>query len=127
LKNTIISYIEKVDNLLDDIRRYEETYYRSGINLAYEAVPITFRSLDYYENRRVSSRRQTSLDLGISGTPEKVDKIPFKVEVEDFLSDDRVFRAYRFLNLSHSNVYRRYNNILQLTNELLEQLESHID
>jgi len=125
LKNDIISYIEKVDYSLKDINRYEETYYRKGIELAYEAIPNTYLSKeDVNSINRENSRLYAN---NLNQVPLKVDKVPFKSDINELFEDERFFKAYHNLYISHRNIYYQYHNILEITNELLDKLNQASD
>lgn len=120
LKNDIVSYVERVDYLLKDISRYEETYYRKGVELLKEVIPNTFESIADINGRTYESSRFYKLNL--HGRPLEIDRVPFQSDWDELFEDERLFRAYEALRLSHRNIYFRYGNMLEITNELLTKV-----
>lgn len=126
LKNEIVSYVEKVDFLLKDIGRYEETYYRKGVEKAYDAMPNTFESIDSLNksNQRRLKNKWTKerFDLKININPVIIDKVPFRTNITELFQNKEFFLAYRNLVVAHRNMYYKYDEILTLTSEMLGKL-----
>jgi len=129
LKNSIISYVEKIEYTLKDIERYEETYYRNGINEIKKIIPNTILSKEYFNNRqrRNMNGRFRNLDsLGLNFIPDKIESIPFKSDLKKLFQDEDMYRAYYNLYIAHRNPRARYNDMLSLTNDLFERIENEI-
>lgn len=130
IKNELTSYLEKVDYLLKDISRYEETYYRKGVEKVNQNFPNTFTSLEEYKNYysenldKVTQRK--NYELGLYLIPPDLDKVPFQSNLEEFFKNKELFIAYESLYFAHRNVYFRYSNILDLTSGLLIKIEKEI-
>ena len=127
IRNGVIAYVEKVDDKLKDISRYEETYYRKGVELIREAFPNTLQSTDEFNKslrEEVDSERWvTQVNLDVNRVPPQVDKVPFRSDLNELFQDERFFRGYSMLHLSHRNIYFRYGEILEVTDELLAEIE----
>ncbi|MFH4965775.1 DUF6090 family protein [Gaetbulibacter sp. M235] len=130
IKNELTSYLEKVDYMLKDISRYEETYYRKGVERANQNFPNTFASLEEYQNyysenlEKVTQRE--SYELGLYLTPPDLERVPFQSSLEEFFQNKELFIAYRNLFTAHRNVHRTYGDILSITRELLIKIEKEI-
>lgn len=128
LKNSIISYVEKVEYKLKDIGRYEETYYRNGINEVKKVIPNTYMSKEWFSKiQKEDSINGTrnyidSLDLNIR--PDKIETVPFKSDLKELFKEQTMYRAYYMLHISHRNIYYRYDDIFDLTNDLIEKINS---
>lgn len=127
LKNDIISYVEKVDYQLKDIDRYQESYYREGINKILLAMPNTFRTMEHidkgFDEQPRSPYVQKMIDLDMSYVPLKRDKVPFQSNLETIFNDETIYVGYFMLYLSHRNIYTTYDEILLDTQELMNKIE----
>lgn len=121
LKNNIISYVESIDYILKDISRYEETYYRKGVELARQVQPTTFLTKEQFNKSR-SAKNLLGYKLNLHEYETPIEKIPFKSDLKHMFKDERFYTAYSYLLLSHRNIYYKYNDILVITNDLLDQL-----
>ena len=122
LKNDIVAYVETIGYTLKDINRYEETYLRDGIDLYYEAMPNTFESKQEINNRGEQGRKPFGYSQNLNRNPLFVDKVPFKTDLKQLFEDERFYRANRRLRLYHRNISTKYNELLNITNELLVKL-----
>jgi hypothetical protein len=127
LKNAITAYVERIENNLKDISRYEETYYRRGIESINEVIPVTSLGskslLNDYIKKSSSPTFETSRNDKYSARPNVIEKIPFETDLKQLFQNKRVYSAYSFLLIAHRNVGFRYNEILENINELLKKLE----
>ena len=128
LKSAIISYVEKVDYNLKDIGRYEETYYRKGIDLILERMPTSFQTVEYHnqslERNKGNDFYKELIELDLHYLPAKIDHVPFRSDLEEIFQDEIVYLGYYKLLLGHRNMYFKYKDILLMTNELLEELNA---
>jgi hypothetical protein len=124
LKNDIISYVEEVDYLLKDISRYEETYYRKGVDLVREVIPnsYSFRPKEEINKRKKENFR--GFERNINELEIPIDKVPFESDLKDIFEDERFYRGYSYLLLAHRNIGSRYDDIHDATNELLGKLNN---
>ncbi|PTM11583.1 MAG: hypothetical protein DA407_01150 [Bacteroidetes bacterium] len=127
LKNDITSYIEKVDYILKDISRYEETYYRRGQMLLSEvAGTVNMLSKEGIKKRLESedfANSETTRSDEYSYIPNKIEKIPFETDLKQLFQNQKVYSAYNSLLTAHRNSAFRYNHILEITHELLVKPE----
>tara|TARA_R110000744_G_C19329112_1_gene558379 strand:+ start:115 stop:930 length:816 start_codon:yes stop_codon:yes gene_type:complete len=124
LKNKITAYVEIVEYKLKNINRYEETYFRNGMMLLKEVMQITnlFPKSDLL-NLAVSDSILISRNDKLNIMPSVIEKIPFEKDLKELYQNYKVFSAYNSLLISHRNSAYVYNDIFEITNELLEELE----
>ena len=63
-------------------------------------------------------------ELGLIIVPKDLDKVPFKSDLIELFQNKLFFRGYKKLYIYQYNSYRIYNEILVLTNELLDKLNN---
>ena len=124
LKNTIVAYVEAVGYTLKDINRYEESYFRSGVNLLFEAMPGTYRSKAEINKWNESYLNSWSYNKNINARPLIVEKIPFKMDLKQLFEDETFYISQRKLLLYHRNISWKYEVLLSLSNDLLVKLYS---
>jgi hypothetical protein len=122
LKNEIISYVEKVDYLLRDVSRYEETYYRKGVDLVREVMPNALSLRSKEEVNKIKKENLRGFEQNVNEFDTPIDKVPFEPDLSDMLKDARFYRGYSYLLLAHRNIGWRYDDILEATNELFSKL-----
>ncbi len=98
LKSDLIAYVEKVDYLLKDISRYEESYYRTGVSMMQEVMPSTFRSVEYMDSlvkdREKNDEWYTYLHKeGMSMRPLVIERVPFKSELNELFQNQKHLSA----------------------------------
>jgi len=124
IKNELVSYLEKVEYTLKDINRYEETYYRNGVKKVNEILPVPYRSMEEFQMHKKRNNRNS--ELGLSSIPDDVEKIPFPSNLKEIFQNKEIFVAYDNLHIAHRNVYNSYDEILTLTEELLQKIEKEL-
>jgi hypothetical protein len=125
LKNDIVSYVEKVDAKLIDIKRHEESYFRKGKELIFEVMPNTYRSKEDYIKRFEETPPEALkayFENDFVGIPIDFDKVPFQSDFNALFQNEKFYLAYTKLYISHYNMYNMYGEILELTNDLLKKL-----
>lgn len=127
LKNAITVYVERVEYMLKDISRYEETYYRNGIESINEVIPIgslgSKTLLNDYIKKSNSPTFETSRIDKFNPRPNVIEKIPFETDLNQLFQNKKVYLAYTYLLISHRNAANKYFQILYGTQELLKKLE----
>ncbi|MCF1190668.1 DUF6090 family protein [Mangrovimonas sp. AS39] len=129
LKNGLISYLEKVDYLLKDISRYEETYYREAVKSFHNILTSVLWTESLPEiQKRIEENRDTIMQrkmfqLKLNNYPLDLDTIPFNSNLEDLFKNRDFYIAYKNFSTAHRNIYYKYDVILELTQDLLGQLE----
>jgi hypothetical protein len=127
LKNRITAYVEVVEYKLKDINRYEETYFRNGQMLLKEVVQISNLIPKAYllkqtEDGNLSNSLESRNDE-FSAIPNVIEKIPFETDLKELFQNYKLFSSYNAFLIAHRNSSYRYNDILEITNELLGKLE----
>ena len=124
LKNKITTYVEVVEYKLKDINRYEETYYRDGQFQLKDVTQLAnlFPKEDLFNQSKVEYL-YTSRNNKIRVIPYVIEKIPFETDLKGIFQNYKVFSAYNAFLIAHRNSSYRYNDILEITNELLGTLE----
>jgi hypothetical protein len=56
--------------------------------------------------------------------PRDFDKVPFQSDLNELLKSEIFFKAYTNLNIAHYQLYKTYDEILFLTDELLNRLNN---
>jgi len=124
IRNAFISYIEKTEAELNDIIRYEESYYRDGINLLFQEIDfysleVIFQKKEFQKMiSQVSKERLTTFPV-----PKKFDKVPFPITLEELFENRNIYNAYIYLIISHRNTFYGYQRIQDSIKELLILLE----
>ena len=122
LKNDIISYVEEVDYMLKDISRYEETYYRKGVDLVFQVMTNDRGHWSIEDFNKTKNEDLQGFEENINEYETPIDKVPFASDIKDLFEDKRFYRGYSNLYLSHRNIRWRYDDILDITIELLDKL-----
>jgi hypothetical protein len=122
LKNNIVEYAEAVGYHLKNINRYEESYFRKGVDLMFEAIPNTTESLEAINERGQRDLTGWQYKNNINKRPVTSDKVPFKTDLQELFKDVRYFRAKDHMHLYHRNISNKYDDILEITNKLLVEL-----
>ncbi|MBT8310423.1 MAG: hypothetical protein EX254_00220 [Flavobacteriaceae bacterium] len=122
LKNDIVAYVEFVGFKLKDINRYEETYYRKGVELIREVMPGPYESKEYYNARSEAYQNTSQYRENLNGRPAVIDKVPFQTNLERLFENQKFSNAYSNLYLYHRNTGFKYEDILDDTNALLVKL-----
>jgi len=122
LKNNIISYVEEVDYKLKDISRYEESYYRKGVDLVFQVMTNDRGHWTEEDFNKTKTENLRGFEENINEYETPIDKVPFASDLKDLFEDKRFYRGYSNLYVSHRNIRWRYDEILEITNELLGKL-----
>ncbi|MCP9198593.1 DUF6090 family protein [Gramella sp. GC03-9] len=132
LRTAINTYLEKVDYTLKDIDRYEETYFRKAQEKFKHQLPDDIFTLEEEVQFREPWKNPDSLRViakikarGLNKTPLQIDRVPFPVEPEELFKSKDVFIAFNWYWNAHINRHRRYEEMLEYTNELLEVLNKY--
>jgi hypothetical protein len=122
LKNDIVAYVEAVGYTLKDINRYEETYYRTGVELIKEVMPGPHQPKEYFNARSEASKKSYLYRENLNSRPAEIDKVPFQTNLKQLFENQKFSTAYRSLYLYHRNTGFKYDDILDDTNALLVKL-----
>lgn len=128
LKNDLVSYVEKVESQLKDLRRIEESYFRKGVEITDEIMPNVVFNKAYYmrELEEFDAKNIPSwYDLDLSIIPlesEDIIDVPFTSDLNELFQNKSFFNGYKKLWTHQFNSYRIYDDVLVITDALLEQL-----
>ncbi|MBT8262395.1 MAG: hypothetical protein KJO05_06205 [Bacteroidia bacterium] len=122
LKNNIVAYVEIVGYKLKDINRYEESYFRTGVELLREVMPGPHESKDYFNARSEAYKNSYQYRENLNWRPAVIDKVPFQSDLEQLFENEKFSSAYSKLYLYHRNTGWKYEDILDVTNKLLVAL-----
>jgi hypothetical protein len=108
LRTELVAYDEWAKARLEDISRYDETYYRPGINALLARADPTSANVDEYR-KRLAGRAQ-AFDL----TPAPATgSAPFPIDLKTLFKDRVVYNAYMQIGLAHRNQAAEYGLILE--------------
>ncbi len=108
LRTALVSYVEWSKARLDNISRYDETYYRPAVNEMQSQLDIS--SLRMETLREKNAGRAHAFDMSsiaATGRP------PFPVDLDSALQNRVVYNAYAKLMLAHRNQAGEYGQILE--------------
>lgn len=115
LRSSIVSYIDELEGMVDDINRYEETYFRPSVNtLARHADLILVDPFMGMDSTRFPYRDIPTGEL----------RNPFPIGLAAVLNDREVYAGYYALHLAHRNITYRYKAMLEETRELRGRVDS---
>ncbi|MDN5781824.1 MAG: hypothetical protein L0H23_07345, partial [Luteimonas sp.] len=113
LRTELVSYGEWAKARLEDINRYDETYYRPGINALLARVDPTGANVDEYRKRRAGMAHGFDLSpVAATGNA------PFPVDLAALFNDRAVYNAYMQIGLAHRNQAGEYGLILERARHL---------
>lgn len=113
LRTELVAYDEWAKARLEDINRYDETYYRPGINSLVARVDPTGANVDEYRKRLAGGAHAFDLSpVAASGSA------PFPIDLEALFKDRVVYNAYMQVGLAHRNQAREYGLILERARHL---------
>lgn len=106
LRSRIVTYLDVVRTKQDDVRRFDETYYRTGVHVLVRGPDLmqflSFRSQDETQRTR----------------PSTIERVPFPTTLQEMLRDRSVYEGYNLLLTSHRNQSARYSEMLEETRAL---------
>ncbi len=112
LRSRIVTYLDVMRTKQDDVRRFDETYYRPGVEMLIRGPDLiqflSFRPQD--ETQRIR--------------PNVIERIPFPSSVEEVLRERSVYDGYIFLLTSHRNQSFRYGDMLEETRSLRAMVDA---
>lgn len=113
LRTELVSYDEWAKARLEDVNRYDETYYRPGINALLARVDPTGANVDEYRKRRAGMAHAFDLSpFAASGSA------PFPIDLATLFKDRVVYNAYMQIGLAHRNQAGEYGLILERARHL---------
>ncbi|HET6433676.1 DUF6197 family protein [Dyella sp.] len=113
LRTELVAYDEWAKARLEDISRYDETYYRPGINALLTRADPASANVDAYRKRLAG--RPHAFDL----TPAAATgSAPFPMDLTALFKDRVVYNAYMQIGLAHRNQAAEYGLILERARHL---------
>jgi hypothetical protein len=112
LRASLLNYVESTRTRLEDIQRYDETYYRPAVAKLQSGPDLH----PYYRFR--------TRDYTLTARPANVGRVPFPTTLEDMMRDRAVYDGYNFLLIAHRNQSGQYNLMLDDTHALREAIEA---
>ncbi|HYM86984.1 MAG TPA: DUF6090 family protein [Pseudoxanthomonas sp.] len=115
LRAQLIAYQESMKTNLENINRYDETYYRPAMISLY-AGPDMYQFV----------RFRDPSDL-VRPRPNDVERIPFPATLAGMLRDRRVYDGYNSLLVAHRNQSDCYKDMLEQSRALRASVEAAMD
>lgn len=115
LRAQIIAYLESMKTNLENIHRYDETYYRPG-------VAILYAGPDLYQFVRFKIT-----DDAMRPRPNNPERVPFPTTLAGMLRDRRVYDGYNSLLVAHRNQASCYQDMLEQSKALRASVEAAIE
>ena len=119
VRSGITGYFENTNTILGDILRYEEQYYRTGIEKIRNNMEVG--SFVFKNNKDELLLRKKNFRYNYY--PEIFDNIPFPIKLEEIYSNRQIYNGYASLLTSFRNTKNGYQEILEGTLELLQILK----
>jgi hypothetical protein len=122
IRSAVIEYLEDVDATVRNIERFDETYYRPA-RLMGTAVSVALLTglLQQRDGRELNELvGEDSLDL--YPLVERVDTLPFEVDMAALFADRAVFERYENLVVAHRNQHYGYEVLSERAGALLALL-----
>lgn len=115
LRAQIIAYLESMKTNLENINRYDETYYRPAVNSLY-AGPDMYQFVKFKNPGMVLRPR-----------PENAERVPFPATLAGMLRDRRIYDGYNALLVTHRNQASCYEDMLAQSRALRIAVEAAIE
>jgi hypothetical protein len=115
LRSSMVAYIDNVEGYVDDINRYEETYFRPSVMALARNADLLL--IDPFMGR--DSKRFPYNDIPLDQRTN-----PFPMRLQEVLKDREVYAGYYTLHLAHRNISWRYSIMLEETTALRVQVDS---
>lgn len=143
IRSGILDYLESVEAHLEDIRRFDETYYREGVLVLGSIVDVgaLVEMIHGGESDRecVDGRQgifrirpsplgtPRSRRCGLQAFPFGERRAPFPLDFEAVLGDRRVYVAYGRLLIAHRSQADEYEEMLEETRALRRRVGEALD
>ena len=119
IRSNITAYFENTNTLLDDILRYEEQYYSTGVENILKNMDVYSFDFENSKNEIFESKKY----FKYSPYPKNFDKVPFPIQLQEIYNNRQIYNGYINLLTSFRNTKYRYQEILEGTQELLHTLK----
>ncbi|MBK8390702.1 MAG: hypothetical protein IPL23_16050 [Saprospiraceae bacterium] len=105
--------------LLEDILRYEEQYYRPGVEIVTANFDINSFSLSHLKEEYI----ENITNFRLASFPKDFKEVPFPIELQDVYKNQQIYNGYGHLLISFRNTKSKYETILIQTRNLLNALK----
>jgi len=112
LRTQLVTYLDSMNSLLDDIRRFDETYYRPGVHALAVGPDI----------HQFTKGQGSEMAEAVRARPVTIERIPFPNTMGAMLRDRSVYDGYILLLVAHRNQSYRYRAMLDETRALRVQV-----
>ena len=122
LRSELVAYVEYAKARLDDINRYDETYYRPAVKTVRERLDIgVLREMNNPSPMTDEPGRER-----MSTTPRAPRRAPFPIDFAALLRDRDLYNAYGGLFTTHRNQSGQHLAILASARELRGQVYAQL-
>lgn len=119
IRSQINAYFENVNTILEDILRYEEQYYRPGVEIVTANFDINSFSLSHLKEEYI----ENITNFRLASFPKDFKEVPFPIELQDVYKNQQIYNGYGHLLISFRNTKSKYETILIQTRNLLNALK----
>lgn len=113
LRTELVAYDEWAKARLEDVNRYDETYYRPGINSLLTRMDPNSANVDAYRKKQAGKAHAFDLTpFAASGSA------PFPIDLAALFKDRTVYNAYMQIGLAHRNQAKEYALIMERARHL---------
>ncbi len=120
VRKAITDYIENVNAHKEDIKRYEESYYRQGV-YDLKSEFDSYSLLGEYQKETMLKRSRSR--SGLNSYPESFEQVPFPVDIEAIYKSQKAYNAIQSMLIAHRNTYKEYDDIQNETKDLINLLK----
>lgn len=121
LRTALVSYVEWSKARLEDINRYDETYYRPAVNELQSQLDVSALRLEAWRLRNAGQPHAFDMSsVAASGAP------PFPVDMDKIFGNRIVYAAYGKIMLAHRNQAGQYGAILDRARQLHGQVHRQL-
>lgn len=120
VRSSINAFYESTNTRMDNILRYEEQYYRSGVELIRNNMNVHSLRFEYRKEEILKNHRNS---FHFTPYPKIFTEIPFQISLGEIYQNQKIFTGYDNLLISFRNTKYRYQEILKETLELLILLD----
>lgn len=117
-RKAITDYIENINAHKEDIKRYEESYYRQGV-YDFKSEFDSYSLLGEQVKEQMLERSRSDL----KAYPDSFEQVPFPVDIEAIYTSQKAYNAIQSLLIAHRNTYSEYDEIEKQTRDLITLLK----
>jgi len=114
LRAELLTYVESMKRNLDDINRFDETYFRPGMLMLIHGTDLS------------AHMKVPANDDSLRTRPNQYERVPFPSILADMLRDRNVYTGFQLLLTAHRNQAHRYEEMLEQTRALRTKVEAEL-